>query len=77
MTITRPTPSTDPAHYASQCFMCEAVNTDDTHSAISSGWGFAPVLGLAACPLHSISTHQVGLTRICRSPVMALELIAR
>jgi len=60
--------------YAAHCFICDATRDDDIHEAISRGWGFAPVLGIAACPAHSITAHRVALTRMVQHPVRRLEL---
>ncbi len=64
------------AGYATTCFICSAERGEDVYGAIGQGWGFAPVLGIAACPDHSITAHQVKLTNICRTPVLRLKIVA-
>lgn len=52
---------------AIRCLCCGVdAGTTDMSSALSAGWSFAALRGIAACPQHSIACIDANLARIAR-----------
>jgi hypothetical protein len=50
-----------PTDIRHRCFWCGAATELDIENATQIGWGFQPQRGIAACPNHSITAHDVNL----------------
>lgn len=58
---------------AHRCFCCGDVTEQPLEQAVRRGWSFQPVRDIAACPTHTIHTHDVNIARIVAQHGLTLD----